>query len=259
MNLKSWTSRTLLVSVLLAFGLICLSSRPAFCQKEFQVEKMIREYGTLYQGAEQGVEEGQRFLIKRPEGDGYKHMGMAEAVIVENRRSALKLIDTTGIYILQVGDLAFDSEEEFLLYTESFRNMLWGMETKDLSDLEYDTTYADYGGILAYHKEKDDLILGGVPLDRIEYQFWQYKLSCIRIEVSGYQRFLRFKEVCNALFGTGRQPSPHIDEYTWPGNVTFRQLKYYKSLDQAILWISSRDSIRLQQEHAAHEEFMKDQ
>ena len=259
MILKLWTSRTLYLSVLWVLGLTYLGSHPAFCQKEFQIKKMIRGYGTLYQGAEQGVEEGQRFLIKRPESDGYKDMGMAEAVTVENRRSALKLIDTTGIHILQLGDLAFDSEEEFILYTESFRNMLWGMEPRDLNDLEFDTTYADYGGIHAYHKDKDDLILGEVPLDRIEYQFWQYKLSCIRFEVSGYQRFLRFKEVCYVMFGTGRQLSPLIEEYTWSGNVTFRQLKYYKSLEQGILWISSRESIRLQQEHAVHEEFMKDQ
>ena len=137
--------------------------------------------------------------------------------------------------------------------------MIRGMETKDLSDLEYDTTYSDFGGIHAYHKRQDDLMLGDVPLDNIQYQFWQYKLSCIRLVVSGYQKFLRFKEVCNEIFGTGHQASPNIEEYTWTGNMTFRQLKYYKSMDQSILWISSRESIRLQQEHAAHEEFMKDQ
>jgi hypothetical protein len=256
---KSWTSRTFNLVVLLATGLVFTGSHPAFCQKEYQIKKMIREYGTLYQGVEQGVEEGQHFLIKRPDGDGYKDIGTAETVKVIEDRAAIRLVDSGINENLKVGDLAFDSEEEFLLYTESFRNLIWGMETKDLSDLEYDTTYTDFGGIHAYHKAQDNLMLGDVLLDHIEYQFWQYKLSCIRIEVSGYKRFLRFREVCNEIFGIGHQQSPNIEEYTWTGNVTFRQLKYYKSLDQGILWISSRESIRLQQEQAAHEEFIKNQ
>ena len=236
--------------------LIFLGTIPVYCQKDFRIKKMIREYGMILQGSIQGVEKGDRFFVKRRDGQMLQDIGEGEIVEVLEDRSAIKLTEGS-VDSLQVGDLVFESETESRQYMESYRGLFWGIGTDDLSDLEYVTTHPDYGGIEIYTKKGDDLTFGSVPVETIEYQFWQSKLSCIRMMVKGYNTFIRLKNVCFKEFGPGTQSNPNSDDFIWTGDFTLRQLHYYAIPDQGILWISSIESVRLQQEYAAREEMLK--
>jgi hypothetical protein len=245
------------ISYWIVMTLILSASQSVYCQKDHRIKKILHEYGMIQQGTDQGIEKGQRFLVKRQEGETYQTVGMGEIVETLNDRSAIRLVDPDTTAFLRVGDLVFDSEIEFKRYIESFRGILWGISVRDLPNLEYVTTHPGYGGIEIYRMRGEDLRMGSVPVETIEYQFWQSKLSCIRMVVRGYHTFIRLKDVCVQEFGTATQTNSDSDNYTWTGDNTFRQLQYYDMPDQGVLWISSRESIHLQQEYEAREAMLK--
>ncbi len=90
-----------------------------------------------------------------------------------------------------------------------FREMRWGEAPRPEMKL-LDETGPDRFFMLA----SDDLTLGGAPVDRIIYKYWQNRLSEVQIEIPPGSVDAIFRHL-QADWGKPDRPNRFIEDYFW--------------------------------------------
>ncbi len=159
-------------------------------------------------------------------------------------------------------DLTFKGSSE----PTGANGLAWGTRLSALPDMKR-TGAAEIGGSLPqdlwdaekgkltgdlnvdiYVKSADSLAFRGVQVDRIEYGFWNGKLSDVRITTKGETAFTSLRSAVFKAFGAVRRnsffPSSQNrgDEYhwyLWTGKTSEMELSYVPSTEEGQLWLGS--------------------
>ena len=124
-----------------------------------------------------------------------------------------------------------------------FASIKWGT---DFSEVKSDMvesrsvsnpTEPDVMTKIDYTKKGDNLKMGEVKLDKIEYGFWKGKFAKVQITASGLENFNYLKQVLFEKYGTVDKPVQGA--YTWDGTVTQIVLRYDEATKTSSLTISS--------------------
>ncbi len=120
-----------------------------------------------------------------------------------------------------------------------FRDMRWGEAPRaGMALLE------EAGDDRFYTAPGENLDLGGAPLDRIIYKYWQNRLAEIQIEIPAGSFDPVFKQV-SVDWGKPDRPNRFIDDYNWQNNKqgvegTAASLSRNPNTRAAVLLIQSR-------------------
>jgi hypothetical protein len=218
----------------------------AFCGNVFQVIKTKKSLALIDGGLRSGLEKGQELYVKRSTGTRYIDLGTARVVLIGKNRAAVIIKNHRTEYNLNVGDLIFESENDFLLWRskhgpDGFMGMRWGTDIRTLEDLDYlFRTGVNHNGLQIYDKLVDIKSIGDIEIENIEYSFFGNRFAGVIISVLGKSNFEALKSACRKKFGdwNGRDDFSHI--FFWRRHNTIILLKYNASLKEGMLLVGSR-------------------
>jgi len=90
-----------------------------------------------------------------------------------------------------------------------FREMKWGEAPRPGM-----TLLEESGDDRSYTTPGDDLELGGAPLNRIIYKYWQNRLAEVQLEIPPASVDAVFRHV-TAEWGKSARPNRFIEDYNW--------------------------------------------
>lgn len=101
---------------------------------------------------------------------------------------------------------------------EGFRGVKWGTNITELPDMVFQ---GSRGEKKLYFKKNDKMKIGDADIQSIGYFFYKEKFYNVLIEFSNLTNFVRIKETCDQLYGSGYRPNRFMEQYFWRGgNVT---------------------------------------
>lgn len=139
------------------------------------------------------------------------------------------------ILLVPLSSFGYDNEPD------GFRGIKWGTDISELKDMN------TYGGKLSndaqlyalYTRQNDELQIGEAKLERIEYRFWDNKLSSVMIITKGYANWTALRDTAFTKFGKGYQSNQFIKDYHWNGDITYLSLKYNEIEEKGTLFLLS--------------------
>lgn len=225
---------------------ILVLNSPAFCGNVYQVIKIKKGLALIDGGLRSGLEKGQELYVKRSAGARYIDLGTARVVLIEKNRAAVMIKNHRNEYNLNVGDLIFESENEFLAWRSKngpngFMGMRWGTDIRTLEDLDYlFRTGVNHNGLQIYDKLVDIKSIEDIEIENIEYSFLGNRFAGVIISVLGQSNFQALKSACRKKFGdwNGGDDFRHI--FFWRRQNAIILLKYNVSLREGMLLVGSR-------------------
>lgn len=125
-------------------------------------------------------------------------------------RKILILVMLFSFVFLSATALAYPNEPD------GFRGLTWGTPLERVKDsMVFQYTDGSFGGVDKYTRIDDELSIGAAKLKKIEYGFWQNKLSSVNIEFEGYNNWANLYQSVVARFGEGLRPNRYMDKYAW--------------------------------------------
>jgi hypothetical protein len=125
---------------------------------------------------------------------------------------------------------------------DGFAGMKWGTEfsevKSDMAELRSTSDPAEPNVKIKiyYTKKGDDLRMGEVQLDKIEYVFWRGKFAEARIDATGSENFDRLKKFLFEKYGTVNK---FQGAYSWEGSIARIALRYDEPTKSCLLTIGS--------------------
>lgn len=116
-----------------------------------------------------------------------------------------------------------------------FRGIDWGTNISQLTDFSY--LYDENDGRKIYHRNGDEMIIGGAKLSSIGYFFCDGKFHSVGVAVSGYNNWEALKDACFTRYGEGRRITD--DSFKWIGTKSFINLRYDVGSEMGFLYITS--------------------
>lgn len=130
-----------------------------------------------------------------------------------------------------------------------FRGMIWGAEKSSFTDLLYDSTDPNHGGINFYTKINDNLHIGNSVAKKIIYGFWHDKLCSVGVFVEGNINWEGLKLAAFEKFGS--QPDSDLESFYWSNDTTNISLDR-EVHDRGVLWLRSREIEKQQEAYDRH-------
>lgn len=142
---------------------------------------------------------------------------------------------TSGFALAQDTPLSFEPGSE----PDGFRGIKLGAELSTLQGMKHRRTDASHGGIEFYSTEEDSLIIGGGPLESIQYGFWKGRLYVVMITTKGLANWNALKEAVFDKFGTGAQAFKAVESYLWEGENVAMASWYNETTKKGIFYMRS--------------------
>ncbi len=125
---------------------------------------------------------------------------------------------------------------------DGFGGMMWGTQfsvvKSDMVELRSTNDPSEPGVKIKiyYTKKGDNLKMGTVSLDRVEYVFWRGEFAEVRISSRGSENFDSLKQFLFEKYGT---VSKFQGAYSWEGSVTRISLRYDEPTKTSLLSVAS--------------------
>ncbi len=127
---------------------------------------------------------------------------------------------------------------------DGFREIKWSTALETLSDMEYSRTDPSFGGIRAYTRKNDSLMIGTAEIEKIEYCFWQEKFCNVWLYTNGLENWDKLKAAFFERFGIGFQANKYNENYLWFGDITKIRIEYNTRTEQGTIVILSNEAFK---------------
>ncbi len=129
-----------------------------------------------------------------------------------------------------------------------FRDLKWGTDLSELNNSLYYVGYSEHTQCQVYVRPSDELKIGNVTLQKIEYYFNKNKLCGVVVEVEGYTNWSNLKTSTLDRFGNPSTTNINDhslinEEYEWDGNITYTLLMHSNLAKKGSLSLISRESL----------------
>jgi hypothetical protein len=142
---------------------------------------------------------------------------------IARAKSMSKFILAGLLFVFVLVGSAYAGTDE----ADGFNDLKWGTPFSQVKDeMTYVCTSPAYGGIRFYTRKNDDLKIGTVRVQYINYGFWHDRFFTVIAVVPNHNNYDALKEVMFQRFGEGQELKQTSEFYTWTGKRTNIVVEY---------------------------------
>jgi len=134
---------------------------------------------------------------------------------------------------------------------DGFRDVKWGAPLDTVQGLR-ETRRDDPRKVAFYARDEDKMEVGGIPVESIEYGFYDGRFLVASVRTADYKTFSQLRVSCTNMFGLGSVMNKGGDLYVWPGVTAIVRLRYDADKNKGVLTITSMDVYKRMQDNRPH-------
>ncbi len=151
------------------------------------------------------------------------------------------ILSAICIFALLVNNPYVFSQQDWLPQLDAqlkdgFRNIKWGTPLSEMQAMNLKFDVKSTEGIDVYRKDNDDLTYLDIPLEKINYGFYENGFCSVFLEINNKPLWDKMKKILSEKYGKPLDvfegKDEKSEEYIWQGDVSSIQMSYAKDISR---------------------------